>query len=313
MKNNLYLIISEDKTIRDFNLHQVLKKIPHQEESKIFIDLTVSSVTDLLDEASMMSMFSQTKVIITESFNIDKLTDYELEYFNKYLHNPNKDSYLLLLTSKVDTRKKGYKLLKEYFTIIDDNDFNPNDVSEYVKKILKEKNYSMSDIDVFINKVGININNINLELNKLMLYKEQTKVITLEDINLLIKDNIDTVMYEFTNAFFDQDYNKLILMYDKFKKDNVSPDYLISSLAGSIKNSIIIKFLKSNGKTNLEISKIIGKKEFFVKKSLERLYRYTLDDLIDFQISLARIDSNLKSGKSNIDELVFFLLHKENN
>jgi len=77
----------------------------------------------------MMSMFSQTKVIITESFNIDKLTDYELEYFNKYLHNPNKDSYLLLLTSKVDTRKKGYKLLKEYFTIIDDNDFNPNDVS----------------------------------------------------------------------------------------------------------------------------------------------------------------------------------------
>jgi len=171
----------------------------------------------------------------------------------------------------------------------------------------------MSDIDVFINKVGININNINLELNKLMLYKEQTKVITLEDINLLIKDNIDTVMYEFTNAFFDQDYNKLILMYDKFKKDNVSPDYLISSLAGSIKNSIIIKFLKSNGKTNLEISKIIGKKEFFVKKSLERLYRYTLDDLIDFQISLARIDSNLKSGKSNIDELVFFLLHKENN
>ena len=87
MKNNLSLIISEDKSIRDFNLHQILEKITYQEDDKITIDLSVNSITDLLDEASMLSMFSDTKVIIANNFNPDKITEYELSYFEKYLKN----------------------------------------------------------------------------------------------------------------------------------------------------------------------------------------------------------------------------------
>lgn len=310
MKNNLYLIISEDKSIRDFNLHQILEKITYQEDDKITIDLSVNSITDLLDEAAMLSMFSDTKVIIANNFNPDKITEYELTYFEKYLKNPNPNNYIILLTTKVDTRKKCYKLLKEYFTIYEESSFNSNNVSEYVKKILKEHKYQMPDLDLFLQRVGTDLNNINSELNKLMLYKEKSKVITYEDITLLIQDNIETIMYEFTNAFFDKNYEKLTTMYQQFKKDNISSDYLISSLAGSIRNNIIIKYLKSCGKSNFDISKIINKKEFFVKKSLERLYYYSLDDLIDLQLKLANIDYRLKSGQSNIDELEFFLLNK---
>ena len=68
-------------------------------------------------------------------------------------------------------------------------------------------------------------------------------------------------------------------MYDKFMLDNVGIDYLISSIANSLRINYIIKLLYNKNVSNLEISKIIGKKEFFIKKSLERLYQYTLDDL----------------------------------
>ena len=34
--------------------------------------------------------------------------------------------------------------------------------------------------------------------------------------------------------------------------------------------------------SNFVIAKFIGKKEFFVKKTLDRLYRYTIDDLASY-------------------------------
>jgi len=308
--NNLFLIISEDKSIRDFNLYKILEKLDYQEDGKIIIDLNTSSFSDLLDEAGMMSMFCPTKVIIANNFNIDKITENDFNYLEKYLNNPNKDSYIILLANKIDSRKKSYKLLKDYFKIIDGTSFNNGDVLEYFKNILIEKKYQMRDIEYFINKVGNDINNINLELSKLMIYKEKDKIITINDINLLVKDNIENVMYEFTNAYFDKDYDKLMTMYERFKRDNISQDYLISSLAGSIRTNIIIKLLKNQGKSNQEIAKVIGKKEFFVKKTLERLYYYTLNGLTETLIRLADIDYQFKSGKSNIDELEFFLLNK---
>lgn len=310
MKNKLYLIISEDKSLREFNLHQILNNISYQEDSRINLDLSVSTYVDLLDEASMLSMFSDTKVIIANNVNLDKISDYELTYFENYLQNPNPNNYLILLTNKVDTRKKNYKLLQKYFTIIDDSSFDTNNLSNYVKKILKEQGYQMSNLDLFLQKVGSDFNNINQELNKLMLYKSKDKIITNDDINLLITDNIETIMYEFTNAFFDKNYQKITTMYEQFKKDNIGLDYIISSLAGSIRTNIIIKHLKVSGKSNQEIAKIINKKEFFVKKTLERIYYYSLDDLIKLQLNLSEIDKRLKSGQSNVDELEFFLLKK---
>jgi len=310
MKDKLFLIINEDKTIQEFQLQKILNNLSNIEDSKIVIDLSVSSFTDLLDEASIMSMFSSEKIIVAINGNLDKINDYELEYLEKYLGNPNEYSYIIILTNKVDTRKKYYKIIKNYFTIIDEGEFNKNKINEYVINVLRDKKYQMNDIDVFVDRVGNNINNINTELDKLMIYKEKSKIITLEDINLLISENIENIMYEFTNAFFDRDYSKLVTMYDKFKRDNIGIDYIISSLAGSIRTSIIIKLLKNDGKSNLEISKYIGKKEFFVKKSLERLYQYSLNDLIDMQKELADIDKNIKNGKSNIDELEFYILKK---
>ena len=52
----------------------------------------------------------------------------------------------------------------------------------------------------------------------------------------------------------------------------------------------------------------IGKKEFYVKKMIDRLYQYTEDDLTGYIKELAKIDREFKMGKSNIDMLEFFLL-----
>ena len=110
MMNNLYLIIGENKENNDFYLHDILSKIDTSEDNIIRYDLNDDTFNDILDEASMISLFSNIKVIIGYNFDISKMTDNENIYLNNYLKDINKDTYIILLAPKVDARLKSYKL-----------------------------------------------------------------------------------------------------------------------------------------------------------------------------------------------------------
>ena len=310
--NNLNLIIGEDKQLIDYYLQDILKKINYNDEDKITYDMSINTLSDILDEASMISLFSSIKVIIGNNFDISKINDNEFEYLTKYTLNINKDCYIVLIASKVDGRSKYYKLIKDKFNIIDTSKSNNKDeLLNYIKNKINENKYKIDyyNIEYLLNKVGNDINNINLELDKLFIYKENDKIINKEDIDLLIIDNIDNIIYEFTNAFIDKNMDKVIKMYHDFKKQNIGADYLISSLSNVLRQVLIIKILSNNGKSNLEISKVIGKKEFYVKKMLERLYQYTEKDICNLITNLSKVDLELKNGESNIDSLEFYLLN----
>ena len=309
--NNLNLIIGDDKKTIDFYLQDIINKINN--DNKIYYDLGTSPFSLILDEASMLGLLSNIKIIIGTNFDISKLSEGEIEYLKKYIDNINKDVYIILIASKIDARVKNYKIFKDNFNVINISKVDNNAmIIDYVTKTIKDKGYKISSLDLeyFINKVGYDIVNINQELNKLFLYKDKDKIICREDIDLLIIDNIDTVIYEFTNAVLEKDIEKITLMYNNFKKENMSYDYLIASLANVFRQAYIIKVLYNDNKSNLEISKIIGKKEFYVKKMIERLHIYSEEDLSDLIISLANIELEYKSGKSNIDNLELFILKK---
>ena len=310
--NNLNLIIGTDSKQIDFYLLNILKKITYIEDNKITYDLSINSLSDILDEASMISLFSDNKVIIGNNFDINKLTDDDITYLKNYLTNINESAYIILIADSVDARKTNYKLLKEHFNIIDTTKAdNIDDIYKYVLNRLKECKYKLNDINYFLDKVGKDINNINLELDKLMLYKADTKVITISDIDLLIVDNIDNIIYEFTNAFLEDDTDKIVKMYHNFKLQNVTVDYLIVSIANTLRQALTIKLMANEGKNNSDIAKIIGKKEFYVKKMLERIYRYSESQLAGYITKLALIDKNIKIGNSTDSALELFLIDKD--
>lgn len=309
--NNLYLIIGEDKKLLDFYLIRVLDKIGNSDIDKIVIDMNGVTFDKIIDEASMMSMFFSKKVIIVNSFEVSSLKETDIDYLKRYLENINKDSYLILLTKKIDARVKEYKIFKDKFNIIDTlKSDNKNDIFNYVSLYIKDNGYKIDDVnlDYFLSKVGNDISNINLELDKLFKDNYDNKVITRDSIDKLVIGTIDSIIYEFTNAFFDRDLDKIVRMYNNFKLNNVLDDYLIASLANSLQQALVIKILQNDGKSNLKIASFIGKKEFYVKKMLERLDRYMISDIEEKIKELAIIDREYKSGKSNINKLSLFLL-----
>lgn len=313
MKNNLNLIIGDNLELVNFYLSEIMNKIGYEEEKKIEYDMSVSSLSDILDEASMISLFSNEKIIIGNDFNISNIKDEEIDYLDRYIKNINKDVYIILIASKIDTRLKNYRIFKDNFNVIDiSKSKNDDNIYDFIKNYIKDNGYKIDkyNLDYLVSKLGSDINNIKLELSKIFMYKDNDNIIDRDTIDLLVADNIDNVIYEFTNAVLDRDYDKVSKMYDNFKIQNIGYDYLLVSLSNSFRQALIIKILYNKGKSNFEIAKIINKKEFYVKKMLERLYNYTEEDICMIINKLATIDREFKTGKNNIDMLELFLIGK---
>ena len=295
---NIYLLIGNDSNIIENTIKEILSKVEYNTNNKVIYNLKDNSILDIINEANTLSLLPSRKVILV--YNSDSIFQSQDEDLIKYLNNYNKDVYIIFITEKSDSRKKIYKEFEKNGKIINITSDNDNYPIEFIKKYLSDNKYKMDSnlIDYLLSRTKNNIDNIKNELDKLFLYKIDDKIITKDDIDELTYNNEDNIMYEFTNAILEKNNNKAISMYHSFIEDNTSIDYLLVSIYNSYKTLYQVKVLNKD-KSISDIAKIIGKKEYFVKKTLERSMDYTERELEDIIKHLSSIDKNYKKGLIN--------------
>ena len=308
---NVYLITGSNDSVINNTVSDILKQVNCDDNNKIIYNLKENTISDVIEEANTGSLFRSNKVILVYSSGIDKLDDEELIM---YLNNYNKDVYLIFIVEKSDARKKIVKLINEKGISIDSDNVDKSYNKNYVVSYLKDNGYKMNSnvIECFLSRVSDNINDIRNELDKLFIYKLDDKNISLDDVKLITYDNTDNIIYEFTNALLEKDENKAISMYHSFIDSNMAIDYILASIYNSYRTLYQIKELNKNNSIR-DISKTIGKKEYYVEKMLYRSMNYNDNELLDIIHTLAMIDKNYKSGLCNpVMEVELFILGKLN-
>ena len=308
---NVYLITGSNDSVISNTVSDILKQVNCDDNNKIIYNLKENTISDVIEEANTVSLFRSNKVILVYSSSIDKLDDEELIM---YLNNYNKDVYLIFIVEKSDARKKIVKLINEKGISIDSDNVDKSYNKNYVVSYLKDNGYKMNSnvIECFLSRVSDNINDIRNELDKLFIYKLDDKNISLDDVKLITYDNADNIIYEFTNALLEKDENKAISMYHSFIDSNMAIDYILASIYNSYRTLYQIKELNKNNSIR-DISKTIGKKEYYVEKMLYRSMNYNDNELLDIIHTLAMIDKNYKSGLCNpVMEVELFILGKLN-
>lgn len=302
---NLYLFYGNNKTIINNKINNIVDKYNIVENNIIKYDLE-DNLDNIIEEASMISLFGDTKLIIInttfkEEIDIDKLED--------YLKNYNTNSYLVFVSNdKVDTRRKLYKLITKYGTVEDVSNDN-NYIRSYIKEYIKD--YKI-DINYFLSKVNDDLDNIKNELDKLMLYKLEDKNITNNDIDDLVISNIEDDIFALTDSVINRNIDRSLELYNKFMEKNYEPIYIIGLLGNQFTLLYQVKKLYNMGKNNNDIASILNVHPYRVKLAIQNSYYYTESDLIKYIYKLANLDKDIKTG--NIDKtlgLELFLINKD--
>lgn len=313
---NFYLLYSSDGAILNKEINDLEKKLDISDNDIIYYN--IDDIDGIINEASTIGMFSLNKFIIInmDSYFKDKKDIPNINLLENYFDSYNSNSYLVFVcnSDSIDSRKKIVNLIKKY-GIVKKIEVNDNYLNDYVNNYLKDNGYKINNGDVvyFINRVGNNINNVTNELDKLMLYKINDKIINRNDIDLLTVENIDDSIYDLVNCILKNDNEKAIKLYNNFINNGMDINQIVAIIAAQIRLLYQVKRLYNSGKSNGEIAKILEFKSVYrVKYLLSDSYYYSESDLVKYLSKLADIDNAIKTSNGDGNILMqLFIVKKD--
>ena len=231
-------------------------------------------------------------------------TDKELKYLEEILANINENTHVAFVykipantTKKIDTRKKIYKIISKYAKVEEFPQYKSYDkeLLIWIKKQAKTKDINLNEqsAKVLIDTIGASLRALDNELEKLKIFKHPKKEITIEDIKTICPQGEDVFkIIDFYTS------GKKDLALDEIRKLGEKQHHLatLATLNTNIRNALNIKLLAEKY-SSLEISRQLGKHEYWIKLQLEKLRNVPTNNLLELKLKLTEAEYNIKSGK----------------
>ena len=301
--NNLYLIESDNYKAISLELDKILLKNNISRDELIRYDLTETNISDVINDLDTYGFFKERKVIYASDAFFLTTSKGEIEHdinsFTKYVNNPSPDNILIISCSKLDGKKNICKLVKEKFNCVSIS----SDPKDFIKKKTKGYKITYDTINYLIYTVGDNLERIDNELDKLMMYKIDDKEITRNDIDLIVVKKVDDNIFDLIDAIIKKNKKKSLTIYNEMVNYGEEVFKLLISLSNQIRLIYQVKVLRNYHDNDIaDILNLKNPRQVYAIR--QKISSYTKEELLDYLYKLALMDEDLKLGKS-IDKIVF--------
>lgn len=304
------LISSDSKTLLD----KKIKEIIGESTNVLKYPFGETSMTDILEEASYVSMFEEEKFLIVKNadfFGKEKLNEKDSEKLMKYLENPYPLTTLIFTTYEpCDQRKSITKKIQEvgeFYSIKEPKNYELN---EEIKKLLHH--YKVDDTTIrYINEACLgNYDIIVNEIGKLDLYFEKGSTISLDQMKNIIVSNVNDNVFKFVDAVVSKDYRTTFQLLNDFEVIKIDVFQLVNVLAREYRLMFYYKILERKKYNRGDMAKSMKLQDWQLENVRKEAMNYHMDDLKDFLVELSKLDTAMKNGTYE-KNLAFtnFLMH----
>lgn len=315
--HNIYVFYGPEKLLIEEAIKQIIIKVFGNDDPNIVkYDMCEVTIKTIIDDACTLSLFSDQKIIIAQ--NSDFLTtsknnfnELEINELIKYLNNYNKQVVIIFVvnTDKLDMRKKIVKELKQKAIVKEFKALKERELLNYARHKLQKNNYVINDktLNLLISRVNYNLSFLVNELDKLMLYKDEEKVITEQDVKELTPASMFDNIFDLTNAVMNKDLTKILSIYQQLLTKGEEPIMMLVTLANQFRLIYQTKRLIKLGYSERDI--IIKLKVHPYRIKLASQIKIDEEILLTYLEQLADLDLKIKTGQidKKIGLELFFL------
>jgi DNA polymerase III delta subunit len=182
--------------------------------------------------------------------------------------------------------------LKKKVNIINAGKLETYDLKAVLLKKLQDVKMEPRAVDLLIEYTACDMAKIDNEIKKLRAYAAG-KPVTAQCVRALVPCDIENEMFELTGALSAGNNKPAAEMLDRFLSRGISYSYILSALTSQYRRMLHCAISK---KTDLELSSVLGIKEYAVKKTRENAKKYTKQGLKKMLETLTEAEVNFKSG-----------------
>ena len=206
---------------------------------------------------------------------------------------------VILVEPKLDKRLAYYKFLKKKTDFREYPELDMNGMAQWLVAEAKSKDgtISLSDARYLAERVGVNQQLLDGEIEKLLLYSPQ---ITRQTIDLLTEPNPQSTIFELLESAFAGNTRQAIRLYEEQRSMKVEPIQIIAMLAWQLNVLAIVK--TAGSKSSQEIAKEAKLNPYVVSKSQGIARKLSLPEIKILVSDLLEIDTSSKRTSIDTDD-----------
>lgn len=283
------VIYGPDTGLVSIRKNEVLQKVlPDYKNSLSLISINSAILKEkpniIADEYLSSSLFGGDKKVILIEDAENSITKMLEEIFSKPQTSEN---FIIITAGDLDT-KSSLKLFSEknqYFASLPCYKDDTNTIMQIVNLKLKQNGFTYTPdvVKYLAESFGGDRLIILNELEKLIIYKDTDKNLTLEDVKLCIQDNSEANLNDFVNYFASLNFDLAFKELQNLYSEGVFPVMVIRTLINYFLKLQLYKFQLQNGLTFAELlskEKIFWKQQPILAQHLKKLTAKNIDYIL---------------------------------
>lgn len=254
------------------------------------------SIEDILNEINYVDLFNEKKLLIVSNFTFKKIKDKEEKALSNYINHMN-DNVIILkcIDEKLDAKKELIKLINDKCKVIELKKMDYKTLHEYVTKIFSDSNKKITynQIKNILSLCENDTDSVLNEVNKLLLYKMDSDVITDEDIENVISKNSEKEMFKLNDAVMAHNIPNMLESTKTLVSSGVDEVVIIDYLSKQFRTLYQIKVMSKD--TGIQtITSRLSLNPFVTKKMLDVVGKFSEEKLLNIIYKLSDADISIK-------------------
>lgn len=286
-------------------------------------DLEETPVEVAIEDAETLPFMGERRLIIlnnpyflTGAKGKEK-TDHNLERLEAYIKEPAPYSVLVFAGSyeKLDERKKLTKTLKKYGRVLEAKKLTETELFAWVREKAELNGVHVEEraIETLLRLTGTNLFLLTSELEKLFLYADKEKKISVETVELLVPRSLEQNVFELIDKIIQRKIDEALRIYYDLLKQNEEPIKILSLISGQFRLIYQVKELARRGYGQQQIAGYLKVHPYRVKLAAGQARLFHDEELIKIIRLLADADYQAKTGGMNKEMLIEMFLFRLNN
>ena len=292
----VYLLFGNEPFLRNSYKKQLKNAILGEDEMNYSHfegkEVELSKVKDLADT---LPFFAEKRVILIEESGLFKRSS---EDWAEQIGSIPESTTIIFVESEVDKRNRLYKKVKEHGYVAELSKQSEAQLGRWVMAMLQkeQKKITKEALDLFLYKVGDDIKNIKMELEKLLSYTIGEEGITTSMVQDICTERITNRIFEMTESIsLGNEKKALNLYYDLLALKEPSMRILFL-IARQMNQLLIVKNLLLAGERKESIASVVKVSPYIAGKLMAQAKSFEKEQLLEYVTLCVEAEEAVKTG-----------------
>ena len=264
-------------------------------------------VKEIISLADTMPFFAERRLVLVDGSGFFKSSAPE-ELVN-YIPEIPESTCMVFVESEVDKRNKLYKKVKDNGYAAELKKQDADQLMRWAAGILSKdgKKITRQVMEYFMERTGDDMENIRMELEKLICYTMGREVITKEDVEAVGTVHVTNRIFEMVTAIVAGNTRKAMDLYEDLLALKEPPMRIMFLIAKQFNQLLQVKELAGKGAQKSEIASRVKLPPFVAGKLMAQASAFTREQILSYVEFCVESEEAVKTGRLS-DRLAVELL-----